>query len=51
MTVDQLATAILKAINDSEMRDRAAALGEKIRSENGVARAVNIIERTVRGEL
>jgi len=27
------------------MRARAAALGEKIRAENGVARAVEIIER------
>jgi hypothetical protein len=30
---------------DSAMRDRAAALGEKIRAEDGVARAVEIIER------
>ena len=33
------------AVNDSDLRTRAAQLGEKIRAENGVARAVDIIER------
>jgi sterol 3beta-glucosyltransferase len=47
LTVDSLATAITTAIEDKNIRERAAALGEKIRSENGVARAVEIIEKAV----
>lgn len=45
LTAEKLAEAINTALNDSAMRARAAALGEKIRAENGVARAVEIIER------
>ncbi len=45
LTAEKLAEAINTAVNDSAMRARAAALGEKIRTENGVARAVEIIER------
>jgi len=33
------------AVSDSDLRTRAALLGEKIRAESGVARAVDIIER------
>lgn len=45
LTVEKLADAIRIALTDSALRTRAAALGEKIRAEDGVARAVNIIER------
>ena len=45
LTAEKLAEAIQMAVTDSTLRARAAALGEKIRSENGVARAVEIIER------
>jgi len=45
LTAEKLAQVIHIAVNDSTMRARAAALGEKIRAENGVARAVEIIER------
>jgi UDP:flavonoid glycosyltransferase YjiC (YdhE family) len=40
-----LAEAITQAVTDRSMRDRAAALGEKIRVEDGVGRAVEIIEQ------
>jgi UDP:flavonoid glycosyltransferase YjiC (YdhE family) len=45
LTAEKLAEAINTAVNDSALRARAAALGEKIRAENGVARAVELIER------
>jgi len=45
LTVEKLAHAIYTAGNDSAMRTRAAALGKRIRTENGIARAVEIIER------
>jgi len=45
LTAEKLAEAIQIAITDSAMRARAATLGEKIRSENGLARAVEVIER------
>jgi sterol 3beta-glucosyltransferase len=48
VTADKLAQAINKAVNDSALRTRAAALGEKIRRENGIARAVEVIERHAR---
>ena len=49
LTAEKLAAAINTAVNDSAMRARAAALGEKIRAEDGVARAVEIIERHAAG--
>ncbi|MGB7537827.1 MAG: glycosyltransferase [Anaerolineales bacterium] len=45
LTAEGLAAAIEAAVNDPGLRSRAASLGEKIRSENGVARAVEVIER------
>jgi Erythromycin biosynthesis protein CIII-like, C-terminal domain len=38
LTADTLAAAIRTAVTDSGMRARAAALGEQIRAEDGVAR-------------
>jgi len=45
LTAEKLADAIRTAVTDSAMRAHAAALGEKIRAESGVARAVEVIER------
>jgi sterol 3beta-glucosyltransferase len=45
LTAEKLAGAMRMAVNDSDLRTRAAQLGEKIRAENGVARAVEIIDR------
>jgi UDP:flavonoid glycosyltransferase YjiC (YdhE family) len=44
LTVEQLARAIEKAVTDREMRQRAARLGSKIQVEDGIARAVKIIQ-------
>ena len=45
LTAEKLAAVIHTAVTDSAMRARAAALGEKIRAENGVSTAVDVIER------
>jgi sterol 3beta-glucosyltransferase len=47
LTVDRLATAIHQAVTDSTMQQRAAELGEKIRGEDGIARAVEIIRSII----
>ncbi|MCX6035778.1 MAG: glycosyltransferase [Chloroflexi bacterium] len=41
LTVDRLAESIRCALSDTEMREKAAHLGEHIRAENGIARAVS----------
>ncbi len=46
LTADRLAEAIHTAVSDAAMRERAARLGEQIRAEDGVARAVAILERS-----
>jgi sterol 3beta-glucosyltransferase len=45
LTAEKLAAAIQAALSDSALRARAAALGVKIRAEDGVAHAVDLIER------
>jgi UDP:flavonoid glycosyltransferase YjiC (YdhE family) len=45
LTIDRLAGAIQEAVTNTTMRQRAAALGSKIQAEDGVANAVEIIER------
>ena len=45
LTAEKLAQAIGAAVGDRWMRARAAAMGEKIRAEDGVARAVELIEQ------
>lgn len=45
LTAEKLAVAIQAAVSDTALRQRAAALGARIRAEAGVARAVEIIER------
>ncbi|HMQ33614.1 MAG TPA: glycosyltransferase [Chloroflexaceae bacterium] len=47
LTAEALAGAIAAAVGDPAMRARAAALGETIRAEDGVARAVALIEAHV----
>jgi sterol 3beta-glucosyltransferase len=44
LTVERLAQAIQTAVGDRTMRQQAAALGAKIRIEDGVANAVAIIQ-------
>jgi sterol 3beta-glucosyltransferase len=43
LTAEDLVAAIHSITNDEGMRRRAAALGEKIQAEDGVARAVEIV--------
>lgn len=45
LTPENLAEAIKQTVSDSPMRQRAAALGQKIRTENGVANAVALIKQ------
>jgi sterol 3beta-glucosyltransferase len=45
LTVERLAAAIQLATSDESMQARAAALGEKIRAEDGVGQAVRIMEQ------
>lgn len=45
LTAETLATAILTAVNDQAMRARAAGLGQALRAEDGVAKAVAIVEQ------
>lgn len=43
LTAENLAAAITQMLSDSEMNRRAAALGARIRAEDGVGRAVQIL--------
>lgn len=45
LSVNRLADAITRAVTEQTIITRAAELGKKIRSENGVARAVEIIHQ------
>lgn len=45
LTAERLAQAIRDAVEGEEMRQRAAHLGKSIRSEDGVANAVEIIQQ------
>jgi sterol 3beta-glucosyltransferase len=45
LSAERLAAAIRAATSDGEMRARAADLGRRIRAEDGVTRAVEIIQR------
>jgi UDP:flavonoid glycosyltransferase YjiC (YdhE family) len=44
LTAENLAKLISVAVGDESMRARATALGERIRSEDGISKAVEIIE-------
>jgi UDP:flavonoid glycosyltransferase YjiC (YdhE family) len=45
LTAERLAGAMQQAVTNQEMHQRAADLGKKIQSENGVLNAVEIIQR------
>lgn len=45
LTAERLASAIHAAVSDSGIRDRAADLGRKLIAENGVQRAVEVIQK------
>ena len=45
LTPERLAEAIRTATSDTEMRRRARAVGERIRAEDGVARAVDTFQK------
>jgi sterol 3beta-glucosyltransferase len=45
LTVERLADAIRRAVGDDGLRRRAAALGDVIRAEDGLGRAVDYIHR------
>jgi sterol 3beta-glucosyltransferase len=47
LSVEGLAAALRTATIDPEMRARAAALGAQIRAEDGVARAVEAVQRSL----
>lgn len=49
LTTASLAAAIAQATSDGAMKQRAAELGARIRGEDGVARAVELIEEDLRG--
>jgi sterol 3beta-glucosyltransferase len=44
LTVESLADAIHSAVTDERMQETARQLGERIRAENGIARAVEVLE-------
>ena len=46
LTVERLSAAIHIAVTDDTMRAAAARLGERIREEDGVARAVAVIQQS-----
>jgi sterol 3beta-glucosyltransferase len=47
LTTDRLAEAIEQAVTDRSMKDRAAEIGQRIRSEDGIVRATELIEQIV----
>ncbi|MBI5667528.1 MAG: glycosyltransferase family 1 protein [Chloroflexi bacterium] len=47
LTAERLASALRTALDDPAMRQRAAALGEKIRDEDGLSTAVRVFERVM----
>jgi sterol 3beta-glucosyltransferase len=49
LTADRLAAAIRAAVTDEGIARRAAELGERLRAEDGVGRAVDVVDRVLRG--
>lgn len=47
LTAEKLAQAICQAVSDDRMRERAAEIGRKIQSENGLNRALEIFGRLI----
>jgi sterol 3beta-glucosyltransferase len=50
ITAEALAGMIRQAVDDTEMRDRATALGRRIESEHGVEKAVEYIAGFLEGK-
>ena len=50
LTADQLAVAIREAISNPDLQKRAEDIGKKIRQEDGINNAVNVIEKIIHGE-
>ncbi len=48
LTAGQLATAITEAISNPDLLENAEEIGKKIRQENGVGNAVDVIEKIMR---
>jgi sterol 3beta-glucosyltransferase len=49
LSAERLAEAIVAAVEQAQLRERAAALGARIRGEDGVASAVEVFERHMDG--
>ena len=47
LTADSLASAIRCAVNDQDLRARAFEIGEMIRAEDGVSRAIELVDRHI----
>jgi sterol 3beta-glucosyltransferase len=45
LAIDRLAAAIEQAVTDRVIRDRAADIGQQIRSEDGIVKAAQLIEK------
>jgi UDP:flavonoid glycosyltransferase YjiC (YdhE family) len=45
LTAERLGAAIATAVTDENIRARAADLGERIRTEGGIGRAIEVVER------
>ncbi|GAA0526608.1 glycosyltransferase [Paractinoplanes ferrugineus] len=50
LTVSALAAAIRQAVSDPVISDAARRLGERVRAENGVATAVDLLEQQIDGD-
>jgi sterol 3beta-glucosyltransferase len=50
LTVERLVATIEMAVSNQEMRDRSAALGQKIRAEDGVKEAVKVFHQYLASE-
>ncbi len=51
LTVDRLSDAITRVMSNRSMQQQAAAIGQRLRSEDGIARAVEIIQRIMESNL
>lgn len=47
LSADRLAAAIVEAVNDADMRRRAREIGERLRAEDGVRKAVQLVQAHV----
>jgi sterol 3beta-glucosyltransferase len=48
LDTERLTEAIRYVVHDSRVRERASTIGERVRSEDGVGRAVELLERFAR---